>query len=413
MPAEAVAAPILVGQLSAHGNNVAVISGGVDGNVVFGGQLRPPADYVRDFQELIEAATLGFVGRDRLFAELEKFRSAAGRGYFEIVADAGLGKTALAAEIVKRYRALCFFADASRGLTRAEQFLTYLCGEAITRYKMDCDYLPARAGEDLTYLERRLKEAAAKSAPVWVVVDGLDEADRPSDKANPLLLPKHLPQGVYFVVTHRPGIELQTLPDTSKVRYEIFRDAPDQQGAIEQYLTQCVSHDKQVKAALPDLRPSLGPEAFIARMKLASEGNFMYLSYVLADIVSPRDPGQEALDLDNLPQGLQGYYQQFWSTMEQAKAEEGRTEWNTLYRPIIERLAVAAEPVTADWLGAQIERPPQEVRETLSRWTRLLGKERIGERETWRVVHRSFSDFLADKVDLRSAHRAVAAHYTD
>jgi hypothetical protein len=127
-------------------------------------------------------------------------------------------------------------------------------------------------------------------------------------------------------------------------------------------------------------------------------------------------PGQPPLDLDKLPQGLQGYYVQFWSDMEQAKTEtdEGWTNWNTLYRPVIERLAVAAEAVTADWLGAQIGRPLQEVRErALSRWRRLLGTERTGERETWRVVHRSFSDFLADKVDLRSAHQAVAEYYTD
>ncbi|AYG64445.1 hypothetical protein [Rhizobium jaguaris] len=367
-----------------------------------------------DFPELVEAASCAFVGREPVFARLDAFRAASVCGYFEVVADAGLGKTALAAEIARRNDALCFFANASRGLTAAEQFLTHLCATIIIRYGLKYDRLPSKAGEDATYLGRLLKEVAAKSAPVWIVVDGLDEAERPPTNANPLLLPTHLPHGVYVVVTHRPtGGHLLTQPNTPKASYEILWDAPDQKMAIETYLEQRVARDEQIKATLADLRPPLGADAFVERLKSASKGNFMYLSYVLADMISPREAGQPSLDLDKLPQGLQGYYEQFWSKMKEAQAE-GWADWDTLYRPVIERLAVAAEAVTADWLGAQTGRDPQAITErALSRWTRLLGSERVGGVETWRVVHRSFADFLADKVNLRSANRAVGEHYTD
>jgi hypothetical protein len=286
MSAATAAAPIPLDRFTAHRSNVVIIGRDASGPIVFGGQLGSPAEDVVDFQELIEAATLGFVGRDGLFKALDAFRSAAARrGYFELVADAGLGKTALAAEIVRRYGALCFFADASRGLTSAKQFLRHLCGAIITRYELDYDYLPSRAGEDSTFLDRLLGEAAVKSPPVWVVVDGLDEADRPPANANPLLLPKHLRQNVYFVVTHRPGVQLLTQPDTPRVTHQILRNAPEQQEAIEQYLRQ---YDERIKTALPHLRPSLGPEALIARIKSASQGNFMYVFSVLADIVAAR-----------------------------------------------------------------------------------------------------------------------------
>jgi hypothetical protein len=383
------------------------------GQIIFGGQQRPVADHVLDFNNLIEAATVGFIGRDELIGDLDVFRSNAASGYFEIVADAGLGKTALAAQIVKRLHAPCFFTDASRGLTLCRQFLSHVCAAIITRYKLDYEFLPARAGEDATFLDRVLTEAAAKSRPIWVVVDGLDEAEAASALANPLLLPPHLPNGVYFVVTHRPtGGRFLTQPDTMRVLHQIVGNAPDQLAAIEKYLKRRIPKGGKIERLLSSQSPALSRDELITRLKNASQGNFMYLRYVLADMLAPRDAGRP-LDLDRLPQGLEGYYEKFWSAIEQAKSE-GWADWNSLYRPIMERLAVAAEAVTPDWIGAQIGRDPQEVRErALWRWRRLLAEEQIGEAETWRVIHRSFADFLETKVNLRAAHRAVAEHYTD
>ena len=82
----------------------------------------------------------------------------------------------------------------------------------------------------------------------------------------------------------------------------------------------------------------------------------MYLSYVLADLAG-RKPGAGRLTLDELPEGLEGYYERFWDDMQRPKTADWPL-WNGLYRPVIERLAVAAESVTAEWLGAQIGRDP-------------------------------------------------------
>lgn len=406
-----VPAQSLVDQLNAQQSNVAVIGGDVHGNVIFGGDLRSAAEHVLDFSTLVQSVTRGFVGRREVFAALEDFCAANTCGYFEIVADAGLGKTALAAEIAGRYDALMFFASASRGLTRPEQLLTHLSGALITRFALPYDRLPSRVGDDSTFLSRVLGEAAAKAAcPVWIVVDALDEAEPPPPRANPLLLPTHVPPGVYFVVTHRPTRSLFVQPDTPRAPCELRADAPQQEADIEEYLRQRVTADGPVKSALARTRPPIAPATFIDRLRVASGGNFMYVSYVLGDIAA-HDVDKTPLDLDHLPHGLQGYYEQFWSDMEQAKAE-GWTDWRALYRPTIERLAVAAESVSAEWIGAQIGRDFDEVRErVLLRWTRLLSAEGTEGRESWRVIHRSFADFLKTKVDLAAAHRAVAEHY--
>jgi hypothetical protein len=138
----------------------------------------------------------------------------------------------------------------------------------------------------------------------------------------------------------------------------------------------------------------------------------MYAKYILGDIQAPPYATGARFELDNLPQGLQGYYQQFWTALEPT-AQHLRADWNRLDRPIIERLAVAAEAVTVEWLGEQIGQAYKDVREALERWRRLIATEQIGESATWRIAHRSFSEFLADKVDLHSAHRSVAEHYTN
>jgi hypothetical protein len=170
--------------------------------------------------------------------------------------------------------------------------------------------------------------------------------------------------------------------------------------------------DQPIKDILMRARPAIDTEQFIAALKEKSQGNFMYVSYVLADIAA-RQASTGPLNMEGFPVGLQGYYEKFWSDIEQVKAE-GWRDWKDLCRPVIERLAAAMEPVPAEWLAAQIGRDPDEVRErALLRWQRLLGREETRGGEAWRVVHRSFADFLAKKLDMTASHRAVADHYID
>ncbi|HEY5248697.1 MAG TPA: hypothetical protein VIJ15_09665 [Dermatophilaceae bacterium] len=388
----------------------AVIAEHID--AVYIGDRRAPNELVIPFESLTESATSNFVGRDLVFAAIEAFSHQHSSGYFEIIADAGLGKTAIAAEIARRREAVAFFASASRGLTRSEQFLTHTCAALITRYELGYPHVPVRAGEDSTFLERLLRQAveARAGAALFVVVDALDEADEPSAGANPLLLPAEVPESVYFVVTRRPGRALITVPSTPREHYLIRRDDPEQHADITAYLERQVTTNPAVATVLVSAKPPILAAQFVAQMTNASEGNFMYLSYVLADMATAA-PGGDPLDA--LPQGLAGYYEQFWTRIAATK-EEGWKDWSELYRPTIEHLAVAAEAVTADWLAAHIGRPPEEIRErALQRWERVLSRERRSGHDTWRIIHRSFTDFLADedKVNIRAAHVAVANKY--
>ena len=137
----------------------------------------------------------------------------------------------------------------------------------------------------------------------------------------------------------------------------------------------------------------------------------MYLSYAIEDLAN-RKPDDAPIDLTNLPRGLFGYYERFWSRLQEVKVQEGWADWNGLYRPVIERLGVALEPVPAEWLGKQIGRDTEEVIErALERWQRLLGREQRDGIDGWRLVHRTFVDFLDTKIELGAAHLAVADSY--
>jgi hypothetical protein len=188
-------------------SNAAVAGGNIYGGVhqtyqTFQTVARPVAESILDFD--LDAAARGFVGRDAVFAQIDAFAAQNPAGYFEIVGDAGLGKTALAAEIARRRGAVAFLASASSGVVRPEQFLAHVSAALIVRHGLPYEALPARVGDDATFLGKILRKAVERTGGrVWLVVDGLDEAEQPSPGSNPLLLPLDLPTGVYVVVTRR------------------------------------------------------------------------------------------------------------------------------------------------------------------------------------------------------------------
>ncbi len=367
-------------------------------------------DFLYDFSELVAEVTRDFVGREFVFDAIAAFLRRNKCGYFRIVADAGLGKTALAAEIARRHGATAFFANASSGLTRPDQCLNHLCSDLIARFGLDYGHLPARSGEDSKFLVQLLTEAAARSpAPIMLVVDGLDEADDPVPGRNCLLLPDRLPARVFVVVTQRPSVTaIATGAGTPIEELVISRGSTEQRQDVEAYLRR-QSHQPTLRERLT--AASVNPENFVALFATASEGNFKYLDYTIAEFTA-EPVGEGGFDVMRLPHGLEGYYSQFWARMEATGKADGWTEWNQLFRPCMAFLAVAAEPVSLQWLATHVKREPEEILErVLVPWRRFLSCAKREFGETWRVVHRSFADFLGKRLDLEAMHRAIAAFY--
>ncbi len=393
------------GKISVEGNVLGSVLVSGHHNVVYQTVLTHyPAleDYIYDFSDVVDELTRHFVGREFLLAEGEAFMSTYDRGIFRLVADAGLGKSAVAAVWARYFKAPIFFFG-PRGSTSPARCLQHLCAELIGRYALEHTHLPARAGEDGNFLKTLLRKAHAKSGrPVVLVIDALDEAEGVAH-GYWLPLPEPLPKGTYIMVTHRPGE--YPLPGHYERTFILTWDAPHQQVDIERYLR------AQARRLAPILEAaSVETEAFVSTLKQKSEGNFMYLTYVIQDI-EHREPGFHPLRLEGLPQGLRGYYELFWNQMERSKTQEGYAAWRDLYKPTLALLAAAAEPVTVAWLADLVGQDAEEILErVLLPWQRFLRRERRGE-ERWSIIHQSFADFVAEKVDRAAYHRRIADYY--
>lgn len=362
--------------------------------------------YYIDFARELDAGR-ELVGRTEIFEQLAEFEATHSRGYFQLIADAGLGKTTFAAAVALRRNAAAFFANASRGLTGADQCMNHLCATLIARFDLAHDDLPPNSGDSNAFFETVLSEAMAKSnGPLWLVVDGLDEADEAMGR-NVLLLPQSLPNGAYCLLTQAPGdYPLLILPDTPLGRFELRSDSPLQQTDVDDYLKSQLAHGKITKRL--ETRRSEIKGSVRDLLREASQGNFRFLSYVLTDLAS----GELTFDLSTLPQGLLKYYGATWARMEASAEVQGGKELKRLYRKVVGLLAVAREPVTLGWLAELSGQESIDIQdEVLTTWRRFLSKERRGKIELWRFPDRSFGDFLVEKLLLTEQHASIAAYY--
>lgn len=375
-------------------------------------RYRPLAEHLIAFDDLLAERTREFVGRQFVDDWLATFLATHDRGYFVLVGAPGIGKTAWAAHVVRQYDAVHHFNVATLGLTRPDQALENLCAQLIAHYKLDHPgHLPLGAGRDGGYLNRLLHQAAnqLEGDKLLLVIDALNEIRMPvgDEGANVLYLPASLPPGVYVVLTRQPQkIVLETEPGTPLETQILGAALPDNKRDVQVHL-----RAQAQKPGIVDWRAAraVDESRFVAELAEHSEGNFMYLAYLLADI----EAGElQALVLSELPRGLLGYFERFWGELEAAK-DEGREAWLRFYKPVIGLLAAVQEPVSAAWMGQVLRLDAEEVHDfALVRWCKFLSGARAGGEERWRVYDGSFASFLRDKLQGASEyHRRIVEHY--
>jgi hypothetical protein len=146
------------------------------------------------------------------------------------------------------------------------------------------------------------------------------------------------------------------------------------------------------------------PAAFVTEATKLSEGNFMYLVYVLPDIAAGRLSRQTVGGIDGLPRGLTGYYQRHWRDMRDA--DPGR--FQTLQRPVLCLLAISREPVTIpqlmEWTGLE----PGDIKSVIDDWRKFMNEDPDSQPSRYRLYHRSFAEFLEAEENLRWYHNRIA-----
>lgn len=355
---------------------------------------------VYDTRLLIQEKTERFVDRALVLEPFYQFLAEQSQGYFIIRGDPGIGKTAVAAHIVKETGAIHHFNSRPQRINTAEKFLRNICSQLIAVYNLPYPTLPPEAVQDSGFLVKLLTTISAQLKPqdkLIIIVDALDEIDMVDLPVgtNPLYLPQSLPKGVYFLVTRRRDPLLLQIACEQQI-FDVEQDDPDNQADIKRYIQQEI---KELNIQPYIQVQNITKADFIRYLVQKSQGNFMYIRYVLPEITKG---GYQSLHLDQLPLGLMAYYEDHWQRM---KRREGEEIWFNYELPVLMAILVSKEPISKA-LIARFSKVADQRRITavLQQWDQFLYKINVpyeGDMQMrYRIYHASFHDFIDQKEEI-------------
>ncbi|MEG3918012.1 hypothetical protein QUA07_02550 [Microcoleus sp. T3_A4] len=353
--------------------------------------IQKPSTVLSQFQSLIQDKTEGFVGREYVFDAIQTFIQENKKGYFTIIGDPGQGKSAILAKYVQDTECIAHFNVQLQGPNRADQFLESVCKQLVARYQLPYDPLPFNATQDGEFLGHLLDEVAQRrnGQPVVIAVDALDEVDSGSYRdANILYLPPHLPDGVYFIITRRRGVEVPLTTYAPNQIINLLDYQIDSQRDVRLYIQNRVNDSENLRQQIIEERQET---IIIFTDKIAdkSENNFMYLHYVLLDIEKGL---YKDLSLESFPQGLQGYYDFHWRRMEITANPLPDAKIKIVYI-----LGEVKQPVSRQQICDFSGEDTRTVQTVLNEWEQFLHELLKDNSRRYSVYHSSFRDFLHRK----------------
>ena len=375
--------------------------------VVLGASSMPLAAAIRDPRRVYSIVGVdAFTGREWLAAKVDRFLAGNPCGYVFVEADAGVGKTAFAAWLVKTRGWLSHFSRPDGRSTRVA--LQNLSAQLIRKFAFDDlatgSMLPEWA-QDPGGFEYLLRMAAKRlgedSSGLVLVVDGLDEAD-PGGHELPFGLPLHLPDGVFVVGTYRTG-NAPPRPQAPTLTVRIGKNDPRNEADIREFLI-AAANRRELASRLGEV--GLEPAAFASLLAERCDGVWVYLRYVLEEIrIGLRAPNA----LGDLPAELWEYY------ADQIRSWQHDPAWDQALFPLLATLGVAGEPMTAALL-ARLAGGLDASR--VHRWCNLTIRPLLATRRTsadrpleYEIYHLSFNEVLAgglpERADDESPDRAM------
>jgi hypothetical protein len=347
----------------------------------------PQWQLLPEFELLIREKTKSFCGRKFVFDSIEEFFSNNPNGYFTVVGDAGMGKTAIAAQyIVDHPEAICFFNIRAEGMNRPDLFFKKIRQQLIERYD-----LQTADDADLPTILTKVSEKLSVSERLVIVVDALDEVDQ-EPSGNLLLLPTIVPEHIYFVLTRRPynpeEKRLHFSPSIPTQELDLRQYLDENNQDVKKYISQFLN-DKEYQDMLNQWiqkQNHISIHDFVETIAIKSENNFMYLRCVLPAIA---DGFYDNKNLDALPIGLQGYYYNHWQLMGMTSKPLPKNKIKIIY--VMSALRRAASRAVIGKYSKQNELTVQEV---LDEWVQFLQKEENVQPIRYRFYHESFIDFL-------------------
>ncbi|MBW4594131.1 MAG: NACHT domain-containing protein [Brasilonema angustatum HA4187-MV1] len=354
--------------------------------------------YPKEFQALIQKKIQSFRGREFVFQKIQQFISRNSNGYFTIVGDAGMGKSAIAAKFIWNHKFPCYFNIRAEGRNRPELFLESIRQQLINRY-----WLQNAKDDNLQTLLQKVSDNLLDDERLVIVVDALDEVEQEDRDKNILNLPTTLPNKVFFLLTRRPYVADNKRLYTQKVpeeeldlRCQEYGDLSRQD--IENYIWFCIQENPKTEDSLRKWieERKIAAFTFVEQVADKSENNFMYLSYLLPGIAKGE---YNDLSLEKFPKGLQEYYRTHWVRM----GMDTEPQENIVI--ILFILVEISTPIPCEMMAEIANQDEYEVEKILDQWVEYLKDQKIAQETCYSIYHTSFLEFLKGKRELKKTRK--------
>ncbi len=352
-------------------------------------------------ETIIKDRIKDFTGRKFVFEAINEFLKTKRNGYFVLEAEPGVGKSAIMAACVVMLKRRCVthFNSQPDGIVSAETFLENACTQLIEGFGLKDKYprLPTNALKNNIFLCDLLKEVSAKSSrdkKIIFVVDALDEVDwkAQTSGSNVSYLPNDLPDNVYFLVSKRP--EFLTMPTANKTVFDLMKYSAESLEDVKAYLAKRTERSQLIQDWIKGR--NLQREQFVTAVAEKSEKKFIYLRYILDEIEGGT---YNDVNLNDLPAGLQEYYQKHWAQMIGSE-DDPLLE---LKVKIIYVLSKAHEAVDRGWIAKSVRETDFKVQQVLQKWNSFLRQEQVNGEIRYNIYHNTFREFLEKNETVQSA----------
>ncbi|MEH2240515.1 ATP-binding protein [Nostoc sp.] len=331
--------------------------------------------YPPEFQQIITTKNHNFVGREFVFAAINNFLNQSDRGYFTIIGEPGIGKSAILAHYVSQNSGVVYYNVEITGKNRVEEFLTTICTQLIEiahnqGIKNFTTNFTKSTTEDSGFLSLLLQQISNRLQPkqrLIITIDGCDRIDIKNQPrgSNIFYLPRYLPEKVYFILSRRPfltdksGLLIETPAQSLDLSNYPEQNRADIQEYIKNYLNS----------------PNINHQLLTQISK--NETNFLYVREILADI-----------NEDIYHPNLQLYYQNHLEKMNLATSKQQLMALQVL------NILIQEQSISIEIIAERLDVDEYEIKVILDKWREFLHLESIAAEMHYSLYHASFRDWL-------------------
>ncbi|MBG1264981.1 ATP-binding protein [Nostoc sp. WHI] len=359
--------------------------------------------YPLEFEQIITAKNQNFVGREFVFSAINDFLNQSDRGYFTIIGDPGIGKSAILAHYVSQNPGVVYYNIEITGKNRVEEFLTTICTQLIeiaqhqgsktyverSRNNLTANF-PDFTTEGSGFLSLLLQEISDRLHPeqrLIITIDGCDRIDINNQPrgSNIFYLPRYLPEKVYFILTRRPFLTDKSglLIENPAQSFDLSAYSEQNRADIQEYIKSYLNESSHSKGSVSEEKNPGDVSFNITEPDFDDdETNFMYVKEILA-----------AINEDIYPPNLQLYYQNHLEKMNLATSKQQTMALQVL------NILVQEQSISIEAIAERLDEDEYEIKVILDKWREFLHLESIAAEIYYSFYHASFRDWLRQKID--------------